>query len=79
MLPGFPHFMASGHDSYSSLIASDPLDSHYWINVGGKKIQYLMKSNDLWPCRIISTMELRHIMTNLGEKLKDSEIDEMIR
>jgi calmodulin len=28
---------------------------------------------------IISTMELRHIMTNLGEKLKDSEIDEMIR
>ena len=24
-------------------------------------------------------MELRHIMTNLGEKLKDSEIDEMIR
>ena len=29
--------------------------------------------------RIISTMELRHIMTNHGEKLKDSEIDEMIR
>jgi len=28
---------------------------------------------------IISTMELRHIMTNLGEKLKDSEIDEMIQ
>jgi len=28
---------------------------------------------------IISTMELRHIMTNLGEKLKESEIDEMIR
>jgi len=28
---------------------------------------------------IISTLELRHIMTNLGEKLKDSEIDEMIR
>jgi len=27
---------------------------------------------------IISTMELRHIMSNLGEKLKDSEIDEMI-
>ena len=23
-------------------------------------------------------MELRHIMSNLGEKLKDSEIDEMI-
>ena len=28
--------------------------------------------------RTLSTLELRHIMTNLGEKLKDSEIDEMI-
>ena len=26
----------------------------------------------------ISTQELRHIMSNLGEKMKDSEIDEMI-
>ena len=26
----------------------------------------------------ISTQELRHIMANLGEKLKDHEIDEMI-
>mmetsp|Transcript_4974 Transcript_4974/g.8534 ORF Transcript_4974/g.8534 Transcript_4974/m.8534 type:complete len:150 (-) Transcript_4974:543-992(-) len=27
----------------------------------------------------ITTMELRHIMTNLGEKLTDEEVDEMIR
>ncbi len=26
----------------------------------------------------ISTQELRHIMSNLGEKMKDCEIDEMI-
>ena len=28
--------------------------------------------------RTISTQELRHIMSNLGEKLKDHEIDEMV-
>ena len=27
----------------------------------------------------ISAAELRHIMTNLGEKLSDEEVDEMIR
>ena len=27
----------------------------------------------------ISSAELRHVMTNLGEKLSDSEVEEMIR
>ncbi|KAH7306764.1 hypothetical protein KP509_22G028800 [Ceratopteris richardii] len=27
----------------------------------------------------ISAAELRHVMTNLGEKLRDDEVDEMIR
>lgn len=27
----------------------------------------------------ISAAELRHVMTNLGEKLRDEEIDEMVR
>lgn len=27
----------------------------------------------------ISAAELRHVMTNLGEKLSDSEVEEMIR
>jgi calmodulin len=27
----------------------------------------------------ISAAELRHLMTNLGEKLKDGEVDEMVR
>lgn len=27
----------------------------------------------------ISAAELRHVMTNLGEKLTDEEVDEMIR
>ena len=27
----------------------------------------------------ISAAELRHVMTNLGEKLADEEVDEMIR
>ena len=30
-------------------------------------------------CRFISAAELRHVMTNLGEKLTDEEVDEMIR
>lgn len=28
---------------------------------------------------LISAAELRHVMTNLGEKLTDDEVDEMIR
>ena len=28
---------------------------------------------------IFSAAELRHVMTNLGEKLTDEEVDEMIR
>ena len=28
---------------------------------------------------MISTAEMRHVMTNLGEKLTDEEVDEMIR
>ena len=27
----------------------------------------------------LNTAELRHVMTNLGEKLTDEEVDEMIR
>nr|CAD7424476.1 unnamed protein product [Timema monikensis] len=33
------------------------------------------KNND----GMISSMELRHVMTNLGEKLSDEEVDDMIR
>ncbi len=41
----------------------------------------------VFPCRVfdkdgngfISAAELRHVMTNLGEKLTDEEVDEMIR
>ena len=28
---------------------------------------------------LLSAAELRHVMTNLGEKLTDEEVDEMIR
>ena len=30
-------------------------------------------------CSYISAAELRHVMTNIGEKLTDREVDEMIR
>lgn len=31
------------------------------------------------PFCIFETMQLRHVMANLGEKLTDEEVDEMIR
>ena len=33
----------------------------------------------LVDCSPSLTMQLRHVMTNLGEKLTDEEVDEMIR
>ena len=39
-------------------------------------------SFNTWIClcfSYISSAELRHVMTNLGEKLTDEEVDEMIR
>ena len=39
---------------------------------------YLHLYSNLFLVRTISTQELRHIMSNLGEKMKDHEIDEMI-
>ena len=46
----------------------------------GAILRFLKKSHQqtYFSCRTISTLELRHIMSNLGEKLKESEIDEMI-
>ena len=46
-----------------------------------------IKNSPFFPCRVfdkdgngfISAAELRHVMTNLGEKLTDEEVDEMIR
>ena len=46
---------------------------------GIKKILKLESRNcRIFIFRTISTQELRHIMSNLGEKMKDHEIDEMI-
>ena len=33
----------------------------------------------IFDVRYISAAELRHVMTNLGEKLTDEEVDEMIK
>lgn len=33
----------------------------------------------LMCCGVIWMAQLRHVMTNLGEKLTDEEVDEMIR
>ena len=41
-------------------------------------IYFYLHLYSLFIVRTISTQELRHIMSNLGEKMKDHEIDEMI-
>ena len=38
-------------------------------------IRVFDKNND----GLISSMELRHVMTNLGEKLSEEEVDDMIK
>lgn len=40
-----------------------------------KRIDFLLQDGNGY----ISAAELRHVMTNLGEKLTDEEVDEMIR
>jgi len=42
-------------------------------------VNYQLTCSHLFVCRYISAAELRHVMTNLGEKLTDEEVDEMIR
>jgi len=44
-------------------------------------LDYLKKHFDhcYKTCLSASAAELRHVMTNLGEKLTDEEVDEMIR
>ena len=37
------------------------------------------KFSSVSVCFLFSAAELRHVMTNLGEKLTDEEVDEMIR
>ena len=49
------------------------------INVSVEKILEAFKVFDEDGNGFISAAELRHIMTNLGEKLTDEEVDEMIR
>ena len=58
---------------------SEILNNKSWLQIR------LQMRHLIWSCidninnfRSISMLELWHIMSNLGEKLKDSEIDEMI-
>jgi uncharacterized protein YneF (UPF0154 family) len=48
------------------------LDCHYWRIRA--KVGLLIPQTGF-----ISAAELRHVMTNLGEKLSDAEVEEMIR
>lgn len=48
-----------------------PLIRYIWIKI----YRVFDKNND----GLISSTELRHVMTNLGEKLSEEEVDDMIK
>ena len=58
---------------------SEILNNKSWLQIR-LQMRHLILSfiDNINNFRIISMLELWYIMSNLGEKLKDSEIDEMI-
>ena len=56
-------------------VAVDSQDRVYVFNRGEHPMIVFDKDGN----GFISAAELRHVMTNLGEKLTDEEVDEMIR
>ena len=50
-----------------------------FINFSEEEIREAFRVFDKDGNGFISAAELRHVMTNLGEKLTDEEVDEMIR
>ena len=55
---------------------NDSESSNLWHNI---YIREAFRVFDKDGNGFISAAELRHVMTNLGEKLTDEEVDEMIR
>uniref|UniRef100_A0A0R0EIV3 EF-hand domain-containing protein n=1 Tax=Glycine max TaxID=3847 RepID=A0A0R0EIV3_SOYBN len=60
------------------------IDFPEFLNLMARKMKDTDSEEELkeaFPIRMVSSpaAELRHVMTNLGEKLPDEEVDEMIR
>merc|ERR1712072_478808 len=58
---------------------SGTIDFPEFLNLMAEKIKEAFKGFDKDGNGFISAAELRHVMTNLGEKLTDEEVDEMLR
>merc|ERR1711865_79189 len=58
---------------------SGTIDFPEFLNLMARKMKEAFKVFDKDGNGFISAAELRHVMTNLGEKLTDEEVDEMIR
>lgn len=64
-------------------MAKPQLRPALWEGEGDQTLQhFVMEAEEVFDKDgngYISAAELRHVMTNLGEKLSDNEVDEMIR
>ncbi|URE02718.1 hypothetical protein MUK42_19654 [Musa troglodytarum] len=64
----------TGHDKFLDLMARKMRDTD-----SEEELKEAFRVFDKDQDGFISAAELRHVMTNLGEKLADEEVDEMIR
>ena len=67
-----------GYDS-QSIITHPTFSSSFQDVDSEEELREAFKVFDKDGNGFISAAELRHVMTNLGEKLSDAEVDEMIR
>lgn len=71
---GRKHFSADKHVEFLTMMARKMKDTD-----SEEEIREAFKVFDRDNNGFISAAELRHVMTSIGEKLTDDEVDEMIR
>ncbi|KAK1313797.1 hypothetical protein QJS10_CPA06g02340 [Acorus calamus] len=79
----FSLFDKDGDECRHRSVSNRDMESRYVVIVGDtdseEELKEAFKVFDKDQNGFISAAELRHVMTNLGEKLTDEEVDEMIR
>lgn len=83
-----PYIFSSCVSPFSSPIGNGTIDFPEFLTMMARKMKDTDSEEEIREAfrvfdkdgnGFISAAELRHVMTNLGEKLTDEEVDEMIR